>query len=103
MIWDVERPVFKYPTRPIGCMVILSNRSSTQEKVDKTDIFVWKEDFKKVHSKESMFEEKEMSAFPIILGQCSLSLRSQLKGAPKFVGMCKKNDYVRLLKAIRGF
>ena len=38
----------------------------------------------------------------IILGQFSPSLRSPLKGAPKFTETWMKNDIVELLKLIRG-
>ena len=40
---------------------------------------------------------------PIILGPFSLSLQLQLKGKPKFIETCDKNNIIVLLKLIRDF
>ena len=62
MIQNVERPVFKYPTRCIG----------SQEKVGEMAIFIWRKDNEKVPVKQSMIGEKEMRVLPIILGSAPL-------------------------------
>ena len=54
------------------------------------DVYVWKKNLKRIHNKESEFEEKEKIVFPIILGQCSTSLWSQLEGMPNFIEISKK-------------
>ena len=54
MIQDVERPLFTYTTLPVGCLVTLSHRMTTQEKVNEIDVYVWKKGFEKIHNKESV-------------------------------------------------
>lgn len=60
---------------------MLDDGKTTQEKVDKMDVYVWKKDFQKINNKELEFEEKEKMVFPIILGQCSPSLRLRVHQA----------------------
>ena len=56
------------------------------------DIYMWKKDYKLIHNKKAEFIKKEKHIFPIILNQCSPSLRSQLEGAKIFEEACEKND-----------
>ena len=62
-----------------------------------------KKDYKLICNKKAEFIKKEKRFFPIILDQCSPSLRSQLEGARTFEETCKKNDIAELLKLIQGF
>ena len=57
------------------------------------DIYVWKKDYKLIHSKKAEFVEKEKRVFPIILDQCSPSLRSQLEDMKTFEEACEKKRY----------
>ena len=72
MIKDVKRPVFEFPACPLPKTILNSDGTITLEKVDEMDIYVWKKDYKLVHSKKAEFVEKEKGIFPIILNQCSL-------------------------------
>ena len=101
MIEDVERPVFEFPARPLPKTILNSNGTITQEKVDEMDIYVWKKDYKLIHSKKAEFIEKEKCILPIILDQCSPSLRSQLEGMKTFEEAYEKNDIVEVLKLLR--
>ena len=47
-------------------------------------------------------KKKKKKVFPIIVGQCSPSLHSQLEGGKGFEKICKENDVVELLKLIWG-
>ena len=67
------------------------------------DIYMWKKDYELIHNKEVEFIKKEKGVFPIILNQCSPSLRSQLEGRKTFEEAQKKNYIVELLKLIQGF
>ena len=57
-----------------------------------------KKEINKVNNKDANFEEKEKIVFLIFLGQCLPSLRSQLEGTKNFVGTCKRNYTIELLK-----
>ena len=57
--------------------------------------------FKKCITKNQNLKQRKV--FPIVVGQCSPSLRSQLEGTPNFLEIYKKNNIVWLLKIIRGF
>ena len=102
MIKDVERPVLEFPARPIPKTILNSDGTITLEKVDEMDSYVWKKDYKLVHSKKAEVIEKEKRVFPSILDQCSPSLRSQLEVMKKFEEAHEKNYIVELLKLIRG-
>ena len=84
MIKDMERPVFEFPVRPLPKTILNSDGTIIQEKVDEIDIYIWKNDYKLIHSKKAEFIEKEKHVFPIILDQCSPSLRSQLERMKTF-------------------
>ena len=73
------------------------------ESPDEVDLFIWKKEFEKQHKRQADYEEKEKMVFPIILGQCSPSLHSQLEGGKDFKKICKENDVVELLKLIQEF
>ena len=70
----MTRPTFNDPQRPEGPDVTLSDGMTTIDKADKTDIYVQKSDYEKMHNKIGGFEETEQRVFPIILRQCSPSL-----------------------------
>ena len=53
--------------------------TTTQEKVDKMDIYMLKKDYELIHNKKAEFIKKVKHVFPIILDQCSPSLRFQLE------------------------
>ena len=60
-------------------------------------------DYELIHNRKADFIEKEKRAFPIILDQCSPSLKSQLEGTKNFQETCEKNDVINLPKLIHGF
>ena len=76
MIKDMERPTFKFPIWPVLRIILNPDETTTQEKIDEMDIFMWMKDCELVHNKKAEFTEKVKRIFPIILDQCSLSLRS---------------------------
>ena len=45
MIKDVERPKFEFPLRPVARRVMNLDRTVTQEKIDKMDVYVWKKKY----------------------------------------------------------
>ena len=102
MIKDVERPVFEFPPRPLPKTIVNPDGTITTEKVDEMDIYIWKKGYELSHSKKAELIEKEKRVFPIILEQCSPSLRSQLEGMKTFEEAREKNDIVEVRKLIRG-
>ena len=74
--------------------------TTTQENVDEMDIYLWKKDYELIQIKKAEFIEKEKQLFPIILNQCSLSLRSQLEGAKTLEEAPEENDIMELLMLI---
>ena len=94
-MWNVQFLSFQYNQHQKKLNL---DGTTTQEKVDEMDIYMWKKDYELIHNKKAEFIEKEKQVFPIILGQCSLSLRSQLEGTKTFEEEHEKNDIVELLK-----
>ena len=94
-IKDVECPIFKFSICSVLKISTNPDGTTTQEKIDEMDIYMWKKDYKLV--------EKEKRVFPSILDQCSPSPRSQLEGAETFEATQEKNDIIELLELIRGF
>ena len=50
MMKDVERPKFDFPARPVTKIVVNSDGTTTQEKINEMDIFIWKKNYELVHS-----------------------------------------------------
>ena len=102
IIKNVEHPIFNFPVHPVPRMVRNLDGITMQEKIDEMGIYIWKKEYELVHNKKADFTKKEKQVLPIILDQCSPSLRPQLEGAKTFEE-AQKNDIVELLKLIRGF
>ena len=84
MIKEVEHSIFEFPVCPVQKIILNLDGTTTQEKIDEMDIYMWKKDYKLVHNKKAEFTKKEKRVFPIIFDQYSPSLRSQLEGARMF-------------------
>ena len=80
-MWSIQCLIFPCPVPKI---VVNPDGTTTQEKVDEMDIYIWKKDYELIHSQKADFTEKEKRLFPIILDQCSPSLKSQLEDAKFF-------------------
>ena len=96
----MERPVFKFPQKPMSQVITNANGNPIQERLNKMEMYIWKKDYKFVHKQMAEFKEKEERVFPIIPGHCSPSLRSQLEGTKSFKDTCEKNDIIEFLKII---
>ena len=99
----MEHLEFNFPEHLVPLVVTNEDGTSTQEKIDKMDMYIWKKDYELLHKRKTDFIENEKRVFPIILNQCSPSLKSQLEGAKIFEETCEKNDVMELLKLIRFF
>ena len=75
MIKDIEHPKLLLPVHPVPLTVINLDGTVTQEKIDKIDIYAWEKDYELIHNQKPEFVEKEKRVFPIILDQCSTSLK----------------------------
>ena len=49
MIKDIECPEFKFPENPKQWVVTNEDGTSTQEKINKRDIHMWKKNYELVH------------------------------------------------------
>ena len=90
MIKDAERLNLEFPACSVPWITINPDAMMMQGKINGKDINVWKKDNELIHSQKAEFTEKEKRVFPIILDQCSQSLRSQLEGATTFHKTCEK-------------
>ena len=84
IIKDVEQPQFDFSTCSVPQIITDVDGMMTQEKINEMDIYIWKKDYKLMHSQKAKFSKKEKKVFPITFDQCSTSLRSQLEGARLF-------------------
>ena len=99
----MECQKFDLPAHPTPKIIVNSDGTTTWEEIDEMDIYVWKKDYELIHSQKADFTEKEKQVFPIILDQCSPSLKLQLEGAKHFQETCEKNNIMELRKLVRGF
>ena len=102
-IRDIERPAILMPKLPMKKKIVKEDGTTIEEEFNEVEVFMWKKEYEAEYKRRREFEEKEKRVFPIILGQCSPSLRSQLEGGKGFEEICKNYDVVKLLKMIRGF
>ena len=88
MMRDMEHPVFKFPQQPMAQVITNTNVNPIQERFNKMEMCIWKKDYELIHKQRAEFKKKEKRVFPIILGQCSPSLRSKHEGAKSFKDTC---------------
>ena len=77
-IKDVECPIFNFPAHPVPKIIANPDGTRTQQKVNKMDIYIWKKDYELICSQKADFIKKGKRVLPIVLDQCSPSLKSQL-------------------------
>ena len=83
MIRDMECPVFKFLQQSMAQIVTDANGIPIQEIFNKMEMYIWKNKYSLVHNQRAEFKKKEKRVFPIILGQCSPSLRTWGKVIPR--------------------
>jgi hypothetical protein len=81
------------PARPVA--------STPGGTVDQFDVEEWKAELKKYNSKLEAREENQGTVFSIILGQCTNSMRDQLRAEPTWNEVDEKSDVIGLLKLIQ--
>ena len=76
MIKDMKHSQFDFLVCPVQSIIANPDGTITKEKINEMDVYLWKKDHELVHNMKAEFIEKEKWVFPIILGQCSPSLRN---------------------------
>ena len=58
MIEDVERPKFDFPARWTTKIIVNSDGTTIQEKIDEMDIYIWKKDYELILSQKTNLPRK---------------------------------------------
>ena len=63
MINDVEHPTFDFPVRSVSKTITSPDGTTTQEKNDEMDIYVWRKDYELVHGRKAESSKKKNECF----------------------------------------
>ena len=80
-----------YPTAPDGSAP------------DQRQIHLWQQTVNVQVKEQRVLAENVKKAYALVMGQCSPTLTSKIKGSDKFAAASQDSDIVKLLKIIRGY
>jgi len=80
-----------YPTAPDG------------SGPDQRQIHLWQQTVNVQVKEQRVLAENVKKAYALVMGQCSPTLTSKIKGSDKFAAASQDSDVVKLLKIIRGY
>ena len=80
-IRNLKHPVFIFPEMPEDRFELNKGGNQVYQRPNEMKVFMWKKQWEQVNTREAKYLKYQMTAYPIIMGQCSPALKVQLEGS----------------------